>query len=219
MLLPFEAFFYFMEQELWLPIQISGGRHEISNWGNQRAVFSMSKHGKRRNVFTGKNLKLQLQRRGYLRAQLPVLVNGKYKRKKEFVHRLVAVAFIPNPENKPQINHKDGNKLNNRADNLEWCTNMENWEHAKATGLWIKPPKGDPKPYIFKNRICARRKRIIHTGTGEIYESAEVLAKLIGWKAKELRRRLSRERPNITPYEYAGDYSLEYIPRQWNERK
>ena len=58
------------------------------------------------------------------------LYNGKNK-KYEFVHRIVAKTFIPNPENKPIINHKDGNKLNNNIDNLEWCTQQENVIHAR----------------------------------------------------------------------------------------
>lgn len=68
-----------------------------------------------------------LNNRGYL----SVVV----RRKTHMLHRLVAQAFIPNPEGKPFVNHIDGNKLNNHVDNLEWCTTAENNQHARETGL------------------------------------------------------------------------------------
>jgi hypothetical protein len=72
--------------------------------------------------------------------------NGKYmqvfirpnivgKSKVYLIHRLVASAFIPNTENKPEVNHWDGNKLNNKIDNLEWATHKENCEHRELHGL------------------------------------------------------------------------------------
>ena len=63
----------------------------------------------------------------------------------EKVHRMVAKSFIPNPDNKPFINHKDGNKANNHVSNLEWCTSSENIRHAYDTSL-KKPMKGEDNP-------------------------------------------------------------------------
>ena len=62
-----------------------------------------------------------------------IQINGKQKH--VAIHRLVATAFIPNPENLPQVNHKDGNKDNNHVSNLEWCTQSYNQQHAVDNGL------------------------------------------------------------------------------------
>lgn len=91
--------------------------------------YEVTREGEIINKHNGRKIKPQQNGKGYLR----VGIGGKLI----FVHRLVAEKYIPNPDNKKQINHKDGNKLNNNADNLEWVTNQENRNHAIKEGLQI----------------------------------------------------------------------------------
>ena len=97
--------------------------------------YEISDLGRIRNKATGVVLK-PMDDRGYLRVNL--YKNGKLYRKS--IHRQVLLTFMPSddPENKWQVNHKDGNKKNNRLSNLEWCTPSENTKHAIKTGLLKK---------------------------------------------------------------------------------
>jgi hypothetical protein len=78
-----------------------------------------------------RRLKPNKNKRGYL--QVMTSIDG--KRKLMSAHRLVALTYIPNPENKPEVNHKDGCKANNNVENLEWATRLENQRHAFRSGL------------------------------------------------------------------------------------
>ena len=93
--------------------------------------YEVSRSGEVRNIKTGRILKHALNIRNYHFVNL-CNENGP---KSKVIHRLVAIAFIPNPENYPQVNHKDGNKINNHVSNLEWVTNQMNAKHAHETGL------------------------------------------------------------------------------------
>lgn len=105
--------------------------------------YAVSDDGMVKRVETGKVLKQRLRYDNYL--SVSISMGSRNNVKTALVHRLVAEAFIPNPENKPQVNHKDGNTTNNCVSNLEWVTNLENQLHARQTGL--KPDdKGSNSP-------------------------------------------------------------------------
>lgn len=120
-----------IKEEKWKDVVNFEGYYLISNWGRIKSVereIIRKKQG--RIVVKEKFLKADKTPKGYYRIQL----QSKNKTKNMLVHRMVAEAFIPNPENKSQINHKNTIKTDNYIDNLEWVNNSENQIHAYRTG-------------------------------------------------------------------------------------
>lgn len=116
-----------MEQEIWKDIKGYEGKYQVSNLGRIRSLYYHNAKGVKRDGF----LKPGTDCKGYLRCALSMnnnLVTFK-------VHRLVAKAFLPNPYNLPQVNHINGNKQDNRVENLEWVNNSTNQIHAWINGL------------------------------------------------------------------------------------
>lgn len=124
-------------KEIWKPIDGFEGLYEVSNMGNiKRLQKTITDKYRNRNV----KEKIMTPRKS--KDYLTICLHRDDDSKECRIHRLVAQAFIPNPENKPQVNHKDGNKQNNCVDNLEWNTQSENMKHAYKLGLKKSSTKG-----------------------------------------------------------------------------
>lgn len=118
-------------KEIWKDIEGYEGLYQVSNFGEVKSLERTKTNGKGIVKIEEKILTQNITNWGYYRVALYKNGTRKYHR----VHRLVAKAFIDNPNNKEQVNHIDGNKLNNHVSNLEWCTRLENMYHARITGL------------------------------------------------------------------------------------
>lgn len=121
--------------------------------GHER--YKVSNYGRIMNA-EGKIRKPVLTNWGYYRVEFRILGDKLHRNARLSVHRLVAIAFIPNPDNKPEVNHKNGLKTDNRVENLEWVTPCENIQHAFALGL----KKGKPNTWTTKGGHNARSKPV-----------------------------------------------------------
>lgn len=128
-------------KEIWKDINGYEGLYQVSNMGRVKSIgryitFDNGWSNEAKMYIHGGILEISKQSQGY--SQVSLCKKGRRITKR--LNRLVAIAFLPNPYNKPQVNHIDGNKSNNCANNLEWVTDIENKKHAKEHGL-LRPYK------------------------------------------------------------------------------
>jgi hypothetical protein len=117
--------------ELWYDLIGYEGYYQISNYGRVKALSRIAhKEGTKGRLLPEFIIKQVLGKRGYY---VVGLRSTDKTNKTKTVHRLIAIQFIPNPDNKPHVNHIDGNPLNNAIDNLEWTDNRENASHGRST--------------------------------------------------------------------------------------
>jgi hypothetical protein len=174
-----EGFFYAEKmntQEEWKAIAECNGQYYVSSYGRVKS-YKCGRERILQPVLKGR------KKHQYLSVSIAYLTGAKVKK----IHRLVAIYFIDNPQNKPQVNHKDGNKLNNHINNLEWNTSQENNRHAWDIGLCESTRLAI---------INAKSKPVIDNITGTIYSSLKLACESIGENYYKHTSRIFHKRKN-----------------------
>ena len=169
------------QQSEWVPIKNYESYNEINKKGEVRSLHKPT---------YGYIMQQRIDRGGYYTVRL-----NKPNRKSstQYVHRLLGFAYVSNPQNKPMINHIDGNKFNNNIINLEWVTNSENMRHAYKNGLVVTLP--------------GRCRKITDKCSGEIFESIKKAAVQYSISYSTCKNYLTGRRANPTCLRYLDHQS------------
>ena len=143
-------------------------------------IYSIDTCGHVIRLANGKEMSQRIDMHGY--SVVSLTKNG--KQRGHFVHRLIAEAFIPNPEHKEQVNHIDGVKTNNNIDNLEWNTCQENIIHSHKMGL------------------CSTERKVRIVETGEVFDSLTACAKAINGSHADISRCLYKKTKTHKGYHF-----------------
>lgn len=163
-------------EEIWKPVKEYENLYMISNLGKVRSLDRITRNGRGDFIKKGKMLTNIINNMGYEY----VMLKGENESKKFYIHRLVAQAFIPNPNNKKEVNHIDCNPLNNRVDNLEWVSHKENMAYmsklgrSNKTGDWLEK---------IKQKNISRAKSVlqIDPNTNEIINTFKTIHSVKGY--------------------------------------
>ncbi len=165
-------------QERWKPVKGYKGKYKVSNAGRVKSMPRTRPYPTGPRKINGRVLvKIKGKQSGYMFVSL--CKNGVVKQHK--VSRLVAIAFIPNPKNKPTVNHRNGDKANDTVSNLEWATHKENHKHASKFGLKAFGERNSSA--TITQKIAVKIKRLMKAG----------------WKRAELMKRFK-----LSPMAYHG---------------
>lgn len=164
-----------MQEEVWRDVVGYEGLYEVSNLGRVRSLDRVvAHHTAGKAVRKGRMRKLAFDGH-YLNVSLSK--DGKTVVRR--VHRVVAQAFIPNPDNLSDVDHIDCDKLNNRVDNLRWCTSAENTRFAWDNGLIRSVPYSERSEWQRERSAAARRRAVVRSD-GKWYKSTTDAAKDLG---------------------------------------
>lgn len=178
--------------EIWKDVIGYEGLYEVSNFGRVRSLDRTVVKKNMNKRIKGVIMKMQMCK-GYHNVRLW----KKGKGSTGIVSRLVAQAFIPNPENKREVNHINGIKTNNHISNLEWCTGFENLQHAHRTGLSYKiTDKDREKAVIARKKVLS--KVVLDTATGVFYDSSKEAAIYNNFSPLKMSRMLTGYQKNKT---------------------
>lgn len=180
-------------REQWREIAGYEGLYEVSNLGNVRSMERTVAYGKASYVRPSKMMKVTVGKNLYCR----VTLTKDAKQTQVYVHRLVAMAFIPNPDNLAEVDHIDANPSNNRCDNLRWVTHSENMRHMFELGR-----NYDGTANFFTEEAKKKREQNLKKlqkpladDTGMVYNSLTEAARLIGVTSGALCNALKAHRP------------------------
>lgn len=182
-------------EEIWREVIGFEGRYYVSNKGKVKSVVNGVE----------KLLKGNITKKGYVRISFHIRPKPTYQM---FLHRLVALAFIPNPKNYTEINHIDGNKQNNDANNLEWCTPKYNsWHKFHILGY---RPSEECKAKLSSNKkgkkLSKKTREAISKGHIGLKRSAESVTKTA--KAHEIKVTQYKDEVAICTYKSLTDASI-----------